>query len=158
MAPTTSLALSPAELSYLYTSLSSSPPIRPDGRPPTQFRRLIAETDILPATNGSARICFADGTEAVVGIKANVEKTPRRHVPENADTFHGDDDVERGCAEWVRINIEIPDQATDDALPVFLANMITEALTANDTLVNRLIINSRFHWGLYIDVCWLLYD
>ena len=77
MAPssTQQLLLSPAELSYLHTSLSHTPPIRPDGRAPSQFRPLVAETSILPSTNGSARICFADGTEAVVGIKAEVEKS-----------------------------------------------------------------------------------
>jgi exosome complex component RRP42 len=76
MAPSQSQQLlSPAELAYLHSSLSLTPPIRPDSRSPTQFRPLIAETDILPGTNGSARICFADGTEAIVGVKAAVEKT-----------------------------------------------------------------------------------
>ncbi|KAK8086339.1 hypothetical protein PG994_001313 [Apiospora phragmitis] len=72
------LLLSPAELAYLHGSLSLTTPgpIRPDGRAPAQFRPLTAETGILPGTNGSARICFADGTEAVVGVKAEVEKTP----------------------------------------------------------------------------------
>ncbi|KAK8107154.1 uncharacterized protein PG998_009167 [Apiospora kogelbergensis] len=72
------LLLSPAELAYLHSSLSltTPAPIRPDGRSPTQFRPLTAETGILPGTNGSARICFADGTEAIVGVKAEVEKTP----------------------------------------------------------------------------------
>lgn len=72
------LLLSPAELAYLHGSLSliTPGPIRPDGRSPTQFRPLTAETGILPGTNGSARICFADGTEAIVGVKAEVEKTP----------------------------------------------------------------------------------
>ena len=75
MAPASTVSLSPAELSYLHTSPSQTPPIRPDGRSPTQFRPLVAETDILPSANGSARICFADGTEAVVGVKAEVEKS-----------------------------------------------------------------------------------
>ena len=74
MASTQTL-LSPAELAYLHDSLSLTPPIRPDGRTPTQFRPLVAETGILPGTNGSARICFADGTEAIVGVKAEVERT-----------------------------------------------------------------------------------
>ncbi|CAF9942211.1 hypothetical protein IMSHALPRED_003417, partial [Imshaugia aleurites] len=73
MAPPPTL-LSPSELSYLHTSLSLHPPIRPDARPPTSFRPLVAETDLLPSANGSARLCFADGTEAIVGVKAEVEK------------------------------------------------------------------------------------
>ncbi|KAI0910243.1 ribosomal protein S5 domain 2-type protein [Ustulina deusta] len=75
------LLLSPAELAYLHSTLSLSPPIRPDGRTATQFRPLTAETGILPGTNGSARVCFADGTEAVVGVKAEVEKTVGARVP-----------------------------------------------------------------------------
>ncbi|KAI0198726.1 ribosomal protein S5 domain 2-type protein [Astrocystis sublimbata] len=74
------LLLSPAELAYLHSSLSLTPPLRPDGRTATQFRPLTAETGILPGTNGSARVCFADGTEAVVGAKAEVEKTVSRGI------------------------------------------------------------------------------
>ena len=40
----------------------------------------------------------------------------------------------------------------DDALPVFLSAMLTEALHADGGLKDRLWINSRFHWRLYIDV------
>ncbi|ETS78751.1 hypothetical protein PFICI_08604 [Pestalotiopsis fici W106-1] len=75
MATTQHLLLSPAELAYLHSTLSLHPPIRPDGRTASQFRPLTAETGILPGTNGSARICFADGTEAIVGVKAEVERT-----------------------------------------------------------------------------------
>ncbi len=74
-------ALSPAELSYLHTSLLHFPPIRPDGRSATQFRPLLAEVDILPTTNGSARVCFADGSEAIVGIKAEVERSSSSQPP-----------------------------------------------------------------------------
>ncbi|KAI0402117.1 hypothetical protein F4802DRAFT_618126 [Xylaria palmicola] len=75
------LLLSPAELAYLHSTLSLTPPLRPDGRTATQFRPLTAETGILPGTNGSARVCFADGTEAVVGVKAEVEKTAGSSIP-----------------------------------------------------------------------------
>src|SRR6202045_1147171 len=94
MAPSSNqVLLSPAELSYLHTSLSLHPPIRPDARSPTQFRPLIAETDILPGTNGSARICFADGTEAIVGVKAEVEKsTPRPQALLDTSATADDDD------------------------------------------------------------------
>lgn len=179
MAPYTNIPLSPAELSYLHTSLSQSPPIRPDGRSPTQFRPLIAEADILPSTNGSARICFADGTEAIVGVKAEVEKT--RGLQQSAsgevveegvlglgkgigrgveDEEMEDVDVEgdggraggKGRDEWVEIAIEIPGMRDDDALPVFLSAMLTEALLADGGVKDRLRINRRFHWRLYIDV------
>ncbi|RMY03304.1 hypothetical protein D0868_07531 [Hortaea werneckii] len=182
MAPYTNIPLSPAELSYLHTSLTQSPPIRPDGRSPTQFRPLIAESDILPSANGSARICFADGTEAIVGVKAEVEKT-RSAIP----SYSGDDasgeehsqgvlglgtgsgrDVEdedrmntdgsgsggkggKGRDEWVEVAIDVPGMRDDDALPVFLSAMLTEALLADGGLKDRLWINRRFHWRLYID-------
>ncbi|CAK1355897.1 unnamed protein product [Cercospora beticola] len=166
MAPYTGIALSPAELSYLHASLSQTPPIRPDGRSATTFRPVVAETDILPSANGSARICFSDGTEAIVGVKAEVEKSERRGAgfqtrPSMDDVAMGatteDDDEEdkgggRGEESWVEVSIQIPDMRDDDALPVFLAAMLTEALLASGDVKDRLFINSRFHWRLYIDI------
>jgi exosome complex component RRP42 len=178
MAPYTNIPLSPAELSYLHSSLSQNPPIRPDGRSPTQFRPLVAETDILPSTNGSARICFADGTEAVVGVKAEVEKSKILYAAtgetaaegalglgtgggEDVDMDEQDDDdggvviatkKGRGEDSWLEISIEIPGMRDDDALPIFLSAMLREALLAEGGLKDRLWINRRFHWRLYIDV------
>ena len=177
MAPYTNIPLSPAELSYLHSSLSQNPPIRPDGRSPTQFHPLVAETDILPSTNGSARICFADGTEAVVGVKAEVEKSKNVSAAtgetaaegvmglgtgggEDVDMDEDDDDggVEvgtkksRGEDSWLEISIEIPGMRDDDALPIFLSAMLREALLAEGGLKDRLWINRRFHWRLYVDV------
>lgn len=163
--PTTQTLLSPAELSYLHTSLSLNPPVRPDGRSPNQFRPLVAENDILPGTNGSARFCFADGTEAIVGIKAEVEKTvsvgqgahePMEQEAEDVDMEQGKR-KELGCKgmgdkSWVDMTIEIPGFRDDDALPVFLSAMLNEALVATGELADKLWINSRFHWRLYIDV------
>jgi len=168
MAPASSVLLSPAELSYLHTSLSQTPPIRPDSRSPTQFRPLVAETDIIPSANGSARICFADGTEAIVGIKAEVEKSSPIHNASSRTGARGlgtsstsevemgdvDDSPDRhtGQDAWLEIAIEIPGFRDDDTLPVFLSAMMTEALLADGYLKNKLVINSRFHWRLYIDV------
>lgn len=156
MAPFTNIPFAPAELSYLYTSLSLVPPIRPDGRSPTDFRPLLAETDILPTANGSARICFADGTEAIVGVKAEVEKTaPDSNFSTDA-TFNGDEETDpsigKGRSEWLEVAIEIPGTRDDDQLPIFLSQMLSEALLADRTLKDRLYINRRFHWRLYIDV------
>ena len=180
MAPFSNIPLSPAELSYLHTSLSQQPPIRPDGRSPTQFRPLVAETDILPSANGSARICFADGTEAVVGVKAEVEKSKDVFAATGEVEAEGvfglgtgggdgvtmdveDDDDDEGASaqkehagkgedSWLELAIEIPSMRDDDALPVFLSAMLTEALLADSKLKDRLWINRRFHWRLYIDV------
>ncbi|KAF2172270.1 hypothetical protein M409DRAFT_49992 [Zasmidium cellare ATCC 36951] len=165
MAPYTNIPLSPAELSYLHTSLSQDPPIRPDGRSPTQFRPLVAEKEILPSANGSARICFADGTEAVVGVKAEVEKRVRRgggllRGKEDADVDMdveggGDGDGrEEGKGEdgWLDVSIEIPGMRDDDALPVFLAAMLMEALLADGELKGRLWISRGWHWRVFVDI------
>jgi len=134
----------------------------------------MAETDILPSANGSARICFADGTEAVVGVKAEVEKTRQAYSgtgevasegvlglgkgsgKDVEDEMDMDEDEEatsgKGRNEWLEVAIEIPGMRDDDALPVFLSAMLTEALLADGGLKDRLYINRRFHWRLYIDV------
>ncbi|KAK6955934.1 hypothetical protein Daesc_003581 [Daldinia eschscholtzii] len=147
------LLLSPAELAYLHSSLSLTPPVRPDGRTATQFRPLTAETGVLPAANGSARVCFADGTEAVVGVKAEVEK--RKVLPlskghEQIRESDGDDAV-AGENDWVEITVEIPGYRDDDSSTVFLATMLSEALLADGEFTKKLWINRRFHWKLYID-------
>lgn len=159
MAPYTNIPLSPAELSYLQTSLSATPPIRPDGRSPTQFRPLVAEADILPSANGSARVCFSDGTEAIVGVKAEVEKSKRQPEGEGQgeDVEMGGEDINaigegKGRNEWLEVAIDVPGLRDDDALPVFLGAMLSEALCADGGLRDRLWINGRFHWRLYVDV------
>lgn len=63
------------------------------------------------------------------------------------------------------MSIEIPGFRDDDALPVFLSEMMRESLVgsvadggAGDAgemaggLKGRLVINKRWHWRLYIDV------
>ncbi|RAK70837.1 exosome non-catalytic core subunit RRP42 [Aspergillus fijiensis CBS 313.89] len=180
--------ISPAELSYLYTSLSlPQNPIRPDGRSATQFRPLTAETDLLPGTNGSARVGFADGTQAIVGVKAEVERTVVGAAAsytlaeaEGAGDLDGEGGEGSGSAagagaataghgSWVQMSIEIPGFRDDDALPVFLAEMMREPLVESVSsggkggngreegemeggLKGRLVINRRWHWRLYIDV------
>lgn len=138
MAPSISTALiSPAELSYLRSSLALVPPIRPDVRTPTQFRPLIAEIDILPSTNGSARMVWGDGGECVVGIKVEVEPT------EPTGRKKG----------WVEVGVEVQGQRDDDPLGVFLGMTVGESLlTPTSTLTERLVITPKFHWKLYIDV------
>ena len=162
--------LSPAELAFLHSNLSLTPPIRSDLRQSSQFRPLIAETDILPGTNGSARICFADGTEAIVGVKATVEKSvskgvghegPEQRKGNNDSAMDGIVEEEtkatpatnrKGHHSWVEMTIEIPGFRNDDPLPVFLAELLNEALLVTGELVEKLWINRRWHWKLYIDV------
>ncbi|CAK7234832.1 Exosome complex component rrp42 [Sporothrix curviconia] len=179
MATTQHVLLSPAELAFLHTSLAQQPPIRPDGRTPAQFRPLRAETGMLPGANGSARICFADGTEAIVGVKAQVEKTRRGDGDDDDDDEDaanlwadaGDDDGGDGGGDgakknggsgsgtsgsaspsWVEVSVEIPGVRDDDASTVFLGALLAEALLADGGLTQALRINRRFHWKLFLDV------
>jgi exosome complex component RRP42 len=169
MSTTQHLLLSPAELAYLHSSLSLTPPIRPDGRTVTQFRPLTAETGILPGTNGSARVCFADGTEAIVGVKAEVEKTPRSPYAEDDDEqrnaqlgkaskvartggANGHAARAKGESAWLEISVEIPGYRDDDSSTIFLGTMLSEALLADGEFTKKLWINRRFHWKLYLDV------
>ena len=167
--------LSPSELSYLHTSLSLQPPIRPDARSPTSFRPLIAETDLLPSTNGSARLCFADGTEAIVGVKAELERTAgqgRIQVPSdskeinegrdkdiNLDVVNVEDErqkeaVGKGQDQWVEVSVDMPGfQRDDDGVVVFLAQMLQEGLVADGRLKDSLWISPGWYWRLYVDVC-----
>jgi exosome complex component RRP42 len=162
--------LSPAELSFLRSTLSQTPPIRLDStKGPKDFRSMVAEYDVLPTTNGSARIALEDGTEALVGVKAEVEKSQSRWRARAAQeekllsVATGDITMREGGEEedeskgkgqnaWIEMSVEIPGFRDDDALPVFLASMLTESLLASGELKDRLYINSRFHWKLGIDV------
>ncbi|KAM4059261.1 3' exoribonuclease family protein [Hirsutella rhossiliensis] len=148
---------SPAELAYLHSSLSLRPPIRPDGRTPTQFRPLTAETGILPGTNGSARVCFSDGTEAIVGVKAEIEKTALPLGGDEGDDAQrasggADDDKVQARDDWLEMTIEIPGQRDDEPTTVFLAEMLREALLADGEFAKKLWINRRFHWRMYLDI------
>lgn len=65
------MRLSPPELSYLYTSLTADPPLRPDLRALTTYRPRSLQTDFLCTANGSARITWVGGDVLVV-VKAQI--------------------------------------------------------------------------------------
>ncbi len=101
-----------------------------------------------------------------MGIKAEVEKSRPSWQSSGDDLNVGEDDEDEGEArerggggkqkgglnEWVDVNVEIQGFRDDDAMPVFLAAMLSEALLADGEFTNRLWINRRFHWKLYLDV------
>ena len=164
------LPFSPAELSYLHTSLSSHPPLRPDSRLPTDFRPLSAETGILPTTNGSAHLSFSDGSEAIVGVKADVERTPgqdheQQEGGEDVPMQDSQDSSAKKCkgrSAWVDLSLTLPGLRDDDSNLIFLEEMLREPLVTPtsspqsesmpSTLQDTLVINSRWHWRLSIDV------
>ena len=94
-------------------------------------------------------MCFSDGTEAIVGVKAEIEKTDQTS-PEGA----ADEDKSEPAArnDWLEITVEIPGFRDDDATTVFLASMLSEALVSDGEFAKKLIINRRFHWKLFLDV------
>ncbi|KIX04049.1 uncharacterized protein Z518_07602 [Rhinocladiella mackenziei CBS 650.93] len=167
---TNSLPFSPAELAYLHTSLSSVPPLRPDARSlSTDFRPLRAETGVLPAVNGSAHVGFSDGREAIVGVKLEVEKTIDSKSSELRQEYGAMEvDIDhdhtrtprRGQPEWVTLTLTLPGIRDDDRNLVFLEEMLREPLVVpppstnskDVSLQDSLVINSRWHWHIYIDV------
>lgn len=155
------LPLSPAELAYHHASLSHTPPLRPDARGPREFRPLIAETDILPAVHGSARVCFADASEAVVGVKAEVERTSAQPTIIREKKSHNvNDEDEDNEEDMASDNVPLPPNdyisltlnttRDDDPLPSTLASLLLPALVAST--IPRLHINTRFHWHLHLDL------
>ena len=63
--------------------------------------------------------------------------------------------VGRGEGRWIEVAVDMPGQRDDDAMVVFLGEMIHEGLVADQFLQNSLVINERWHWRLYIDVCYI---
>jgi exosome complex component RRP42 len=170
-AASTSTALSPAELSYLHTSLSQTPALRPDLRSSTEFRPLRAETDLLPTCNGSAHVSLTDGSEALVGIKAEIHRTAggnltKRLEEELIEKMKLDDSnlstadpsiprKPRGNPSWISLNVDISTLRDDDPFLVFLSEMLREPLlssTSITSLADILVINNNWHWHLHIDI------
>jgi exosome complex component RRP42 len=152
-ATSTALPFSPAELSYLHTSLSSIPPIRSDSRASTDFRPLSAETSVLPLTNGSAHVSFSNGSEAIVGVKLEVEKTSTftNAQPSQEATTDAQNSPMNGSLKWISLSLTMPSMRDDDASLIYLEEMLREPLL-HTPLPAKLVINSRYHWHVYIDV------
>lgn len=125
---------------------------------------------------GSAHVGFADGREAVVGVRCEVERTPSQFSDmgnqeevdtEMAGTEQTGSKRGKGRARWVSLSLTLPGLRDDDSDLVFLEEMLSEVLVAPSTsigtardinvegecsLQDALAINTRWHWRLYIDV------
>jgi len=66
--------LSKAEKSYILTSLTSSPPLRQDGRGPLDYRVISVVTgdEVASLANGSGKVRVG-GTEVVSAVRLEVE-------------------------------------------------------------------------------------
>lgn len=79
---------SKSEQAYIRSSLLADPPLRLDGRSPTDYRPIALETGVAPLANGSARVNIGGaalngtggnlaGTEVVAAVKLEVEDVSR---------------------------------------------------------------------------------
>lgn len=100
-----------------------------------------------------------------MGVKAEIVKTDVKQEDvlgkgDEADVEGEEEEGEGGSgvrgatgSGWVEMSIEIPGFRDDDALPVFLAEMMREAVLAGgEGLMGRLRVNRRWHWKIYVDV------
>ena len=126
---------------------------------------------MLPTCNGSAHMSLTDGSEALVGVKAEVQRTAGGNIAKRLDEVMDEktslDDsiapmpalssIQRptGAPEWISLNIDISTLRDDDSLLIFLSEMLREPLltsTSGISLADRLVINRNWHWHLHIDV------
>lgn len=105
-----------------------------------------------------------------MGVKAEVEKAQglgNERWYDNMEERGSGGDEEMGGLEgdgesgrgkgigedrWIEVAVDMPGQRDEYAMVVFLAQMIHEGLVADGGLRNRLVINARWHWRLYIDI------
>lgn len=132
----TKMSFSVSERDYLYKSLSSKTPIRPDGRKPHQFRGLEASINFLPNSNGSSRIRLSDGSEVIISIKTKVVKV-------------------KEVADLIEIDLNIDNLRDDLTFVVNWTNVLKNLLLRNFTKFEALRLTSKYYFKLYIDVMYL---
>ena len=112
---------------------------------------------------------LADGSEALVGVKAEIQKTSggntTRRLDEEMDKKLSLDDPitpiaalksrSKADPNWISLNIDISTLRDDDSLLVFFSETLREPIlttTSDKSLADRLVINRNWHWHLHIDV------
>lgn len=137
-------SLSPAELSYIRTSLESNPPVRPDARGVTQFRPLQASTNFLPTANGSARVRTADGSECIVGVKAKVTQLDSNSIKDNNSY---------PIEKLVAVDVDIAGLRDDHVGATLISSTLQQMLVNSQILnnSNRLKLTSKFAFKLHVD-------
>lgn len=126
------MVLSVTEKSYLYESLSSLPPIRPDGRLPHQFRPIEISTDFLPSSNGSSRIIASDGSECIVSIKSKVVD----HTVQD---------------ELIVVDVDIVGHRDDSSFVTSISSMLSKVLKERLDLAG-LKLTKKYSFKIFIDV------
>jgi exosome complex component RRP42 len=126
------MILSSTERSYLYESLCSTPPIRPDGRSIKQFRPIQSQVDFLESSNGSAKITLSDGSECIVSVKAKV--------------------VEKSLEpELVSVDVEVAGHREDSSFILNLTSTL-QSLYSKHIPREALNLTSKFAFKIFIDI------
>jgi exosome complex component RRP42 len=99
-------------------------------------------------TNGSAHVSFSDGSEAIVGVKLEVE---RIQSPGQGDAVDDDNPKASASPKWISLSLTVSQLRDDDPSLIYLEEMLREPIM-HTSLPSKLIINSSFHWHIYIDV------
>jgi exosome complex component RRP42 len=126
------MVLSVAESSYIYDSLASNKPTRPDSRKPNQFRPLKANCGFLPNSNGSSRIYNADGIECISSVKAKVIRTDK-------------------TSDLINVEIDIFGEKDNTTLCQHLTTLIKESLLDSFDF-KCLKLTGKYYFQLYIDI------
>jgi exosome complex component RRP42 len=136
------------ELSFISSSLLNTPPIRPDLRTSNSFRPLRAETEILPFTNGSARIVSEAG-ECIVGVKAEVENFADQLEETVSKTERGRGGIEVGITAKAG-STGLKEEELFNLVGGW-ERTLEEGLR-EDGIEDRLGIGRGYGWKLYVDV------
>lgn len=126
------MVLSVAENSFIYDSLASNQPTRPDSRKSTQYRPLKAKCGFLPNSNGSSRIYNADGTECISSVKAKVIRSS-------------------DFSDLINVEINIFGEKDNTTLCQHLTTLIKESLIDSFDF-SALRLTDKYYFQLYIDI------
>jgi exosome complex component RRP42 len=145
------MRLSPPELSYLYTSLTSTPPLRPDLRTVTQYRPYSIETDFLSTANGSARVTWGSGREGgdvLVVVKAQIDNA----VELAKDVYGGQVSIDMYSSAAYDINLSDGDEDSRPILVESLSSLLCpQHFSAYGIDPRSLVITDTKAWHVYID-------
>ncbi|KZT30239.1 ribosomal protein S5 domain 2-like protein [Neolentinus lepideus HHB14362 ss-1] len=147
-----SISLSKSEKSYIQTSLTSTPPIRGDGRSLLDYRPIALEIGVVPLANGSVRLNIgksthegAGGTEVLAAVKLEVEDVV------NGDGVDGGRvvcSVSCSPAAYPHLSSNALDDLSYDMTTVLNQTLAHPSLRPS----NLGILPKKKSWGLHLDL------
>lgn len=143
------LSPSPFLLAHLSPQTPSTPPIRPNGRTPSEFRRPTINTGSLTHCSGSAVVRLGD-TAVVCGVRGeillasdipNPPSAPPQPTPTEVDNIDDEDDsAELSHLSLLVPNIELATGSTPAHLPGSPPSSLAQTLTAR---LRALLLSTR---------------